>query len=59
MDQKAEVSKGAKFCKDTCPWCRRARIKGGVARWSVKNLERKYCLMCRAYEREYGRPAYE
>jgi len=59
MSHTDEPSRMARFCKDDCPWCKRARDKGGVARWSVKHLERKYCPMCRAYEREYGKPAYE
>ena len=59
MNQESETSRRAKFCKATCAWCKRARTKGGFALWSVKNLERKCCPMCRAYEREYGIPAYE
>jgi len=59
LETVSSASRRAKFCKDTCTWCKRARTKGGVARWSVKNLERKYCPMCKAYEREFQKPAYE
>ena len=30
-----------------------------MAYWFVKNIDRKICPFCRAYEREFGKPAYE
>ena len=50
----------AAFCEDSCPICTRARKNpGGLAFWIVKNIDRKICPMCRAYERKYGKKAYE
>ena len=59
MDEQSKISKRAKFCRDLCPDCKMARKRGGIFKWFVKNVERKVCPMCRAYERELGRPAYE
>jgi len=53
------MSRRAEVCKDTCPICKRARERGGAAKWFVKHIDRKVCPMCRAYEREYDKPAYE
>jgi hypothetical protein len=53
------VSKRAEFCKNTCPTCKKARAKGRANRWLVKHIDRKVCPMCRAYEREYQKLAYE
>jgi RNA polymerase subunit RPABC4/transcription elongation factor Spt4 len=50
----------ARFCAEVCPVCRRARAKQrGVAFWFVKNVDRKVCPMCKAYERATGKLAYE
>jgi len=58
---KVETSRRlALFCKEMCPVCRRARRKGrGLAHWFVKNIDRPLCPMCKAYERVYGKRAYE
>jgi len=49
----------ARFCL-TCPVCRRARAKQrGLAYWFVKRVERAFCPYCQAYEKVYGRKAYE
>ncbi|MDF2957091.1 MAG: hypothetical protein OD814_000713 [Candidatus Alkanophagales archaeon MCA70_species_1] len=54
------MSRRARFCAEVCPICRRARSKKkGLAYWFVKNIDRKICPFCRAYEREFGKPAYE
>ncbi len=53
------MSRRAEFCRNICPICKRARTKGGVAKWFVKNIDRKVCPMCRAYEREYKKRADE
>lgn len=43
-----------------CPVCRRAREKQrGLAYWFVKKIESGLCAYCRAYEKVYGRKAYE
>lgn len=50
----------ATFCEKYCPVCVGARKKGkGIRYWFVKNIDRKVCPMCKAYERKYGKPAYE
>jgi len=44
----------------TCPVCRRARRKQkGLAFWIVKTVESGICPYCAAYEKVYGRKAYE
>lgn len=49
----------AQVCVE-CPVCSRAREKQrGLAYWFVKKVERRFCPYCRAYERVYGRKAYE
>ena len=42
-----------------CPLCVSARRGRGWALWLVKRVESKLCPFCRAYERVYGRKAYE
>ncbi len=51
------MSRMARICAKSCPICKRARTKGGIARGCVMGL-RLICPMCRAYEREYHQPAY-
>jgi uncharacterized protein CbrC (UPF0167 family) len=49
----------AKFCI-SCPVCRHARKKQeGTAFWFVKKIEGDLCPFCKAYERVYGRKAYQ
>ncbi|HOF60649.1 MAG TPA: hypothetical protein PK251_02705 [Candidatus Latescibacteria bacterium] len=49
----------AQKCVD-CPVCSHARKKQrGIAFWFVKHVEGGICPSCRAYERVYGRKAYE
>lgn len=49
----------AQACLD-CPLCKHARKKQrGIAYWFVKHVETKICPNCKAYERIYGRKAYE
>ena len=43
---------------ENCPIANKARKSNKVARWLVKNTGRKICPFCKAYEREYGKPAY-
>ena len=51
--------KWAKQCLQ-CPVCRRARKKQkGLAFWFVKHVEGGICPACKAYEKVYGRKAYE
>lgn len=49
----------ANFCKDRCPVCTRARKGNRIAKIFVKYIDRKICSNCRAYERLYGKKAYE
>jgi len=56
----AMTEKMAGFCKNVCPVCRSARKnQQGVAYWFVKNIDSKICPFCKAYEKVYGRKAYE
>jgi hypothetical protein len=49
----------AGVCRN-CPVCRHARrCQAGLAFRLVKKVERAICPFCRAYERAYGRKAYE
>jgi hypothetical protein len=49
----------AKACLN-CPICKRARKKQrGIAYRFVKTVESGRCPKCAAYERVYGRKAYE
>jgi hypothetical protein len=58
MTEKSKENK-AKFCKEGCPICKRARTRGGIARWFVKNIDSPVCPYCKAYEQVYGCLAYE
>ena len=50
----------ADICKNGCPVCKAARQnQGGASYWFVKNIDSKVCPFCRAYEKVYGRKAYE
>jgi len=50
----------ANFCKDLCPVCKAARTsQKGPNYWFVKNIDSKICPFCKAYEKVYGRKAYE
>lgn len=43
-----------------CPVCKRARRKQrGFAFWFVKKIEHDICPNCQAYEKVYGKKAYE
>jgi hypothetical protein len=43
-----------------CPVCRAARRRqSGLAQWLVRRAESTACPFCRAFERVYGRKAYE
>lgn len=49
----------AQKCVD-CKLCSYARRKQrGIAFWFTKNVEVRICPACRAYEKVYGRKAYE
>lgn len=51
--------KAARICLD-CPICRRARKKQkGLAYLFVKKVEHGMCPKCQAYEKVYGKKAYE
>jgi len=54
-----DLVKKARFCKDGCSICKRARTRGGIARLFVKYIDRPLCPYCKAYEKVYGCPAYE
>lgn len=54
-----EVKEKKLFCETTCPLCKRARNKGGTAKWVVKNLTSKVCPFCRQYQRVRQVPPYE
>ena len=51
--------KRADFCKNKCPVCKRARKKGKGVLYLLVKLESKLCPFCRAYEKVYGKPAFE
>lgn len=54
-----EDRKKAESCLQ-CPVCRHAREKQrGLAYWFVKTVEGGLCPNCKAYERVYGRKAFE
>lgn len=48
----------ARFCKDGCTVCTRAREKGRGFLYQMVKIERHVCPMCRAYEKVYGVPAH-
>ena len=51
--------KKAQVCVN-CPVCRRAREKQkGLAYLFVKFVEGSFCPKCKAYEKVYGRKAYD
>ncbi|NQU44528.1 hypothetical protein HQ520_14655 [bacterium] len=44
----------------SCVVCNRARTKQrGFAYWVVRHVEGRICPFCKAYEKVYGRKAYE
>ena len=46
-------------CLECLP-CKRAREKQrGIAYWFVRTIDVRICPSCKAYERVYGRKAYE
>lgn len=49
----------ARFCKNTCPVCTRAREQGKGALYRIVKIERHVCPMCRSYEKVYGVPSYK
>ncbi len=51
--------KKANFCREKCPVCARARKGNRLAKIFVKYVDRKICPYCKAYERVYGKKAYE
>jgi hypothetical protein len=54
------TEKMANFCRNLCPVCKAARKnQQGAAYWFVKNIDTKVCPFCKAYEKVYGRKAYE
>ena len=53
------TKKMAKFCKESCPICKTARKKGKGMAYQFVKLENRVCPMCRAYEKVYGKKAYE
>jgi hypothetical protein len=49
----------AQICME-CPVCKRARKNQmGIVFWFVKSIEVKVCPACLAYEKVYGKKAYE
>jgi hypothetical protein len=54
-----KLIKKANFCREKCPVCTRARKGNKLARIFVKYVDSKVCPCCRAYERVYGKKAYE
>lgn len=49
----------AKFCKDTCPLCTRARERGQGVLYNIVKLEEPLCPACRSYKKVYGVPAHQ
>ncbi len=49
----------AKFCKDTCPVCTRARENGQGILYQLTRVEEHVCPACRSYKKVYGVPAHE
>lgn len=49
----------ARFCKDTCPVCTRARQRGQGALYQFVKLEESLCPACRSYKKVYGVPAHK
>ncbi len=56
---KNKARKMAQKCVE-CPVCIKAReTQKGLAYWFVKYIDIHICPFCKAYERVYGRKAYE
>ncbi|MBT3310676.1 MAG: hypothetical protein HN931_11220 [Desulfobacterales bacterium] len=51
--------KRADFCKNKCPVCKQARKNGKGVLYFLVKIESKICPYCRAYEKVYGKPAFE
>jgi len=52
--------KMAEFCRSGCPVCQQARKhQHGFFFWFVKKVGNRGCPYCRAYEKVYGKKAYE
>lgn len=51
--------KMAQFCKDGCPGCKKARENQKGFTYQFVKFESRFCPMCRAYEKVYGKKAYE
>ncbi len=49
----------ARFCKNTCPVCTRARKQGKGALYQIVKIERHVCPMCRCYEKVYDVPSHQ
>lgn len=49
----------AKFCKETCPICSRARENGQGFLYQLTKIEEHVCPACRSYKKVYGVPAHE
>ncbi len=59
MEHSNLTLKLAGFCKKRCPACKIARKKGRGVIYQFVKLENRVCPMCRAYEKVYGKKAYE
>ncbi len=53
------LEKRAKFCEEKCPVCKKAREGNKIAKWFVKNIDRKICPFCRAYEKVNNKKAHK
>ncbi len=53
------TKKLARFCKDSCPICTRAREKGEGFLYEFVKIEERLCPACRSYMKVYGVPAHE
>lgn len=51
--------KGAEFCLNGCPMCKKGRNKGKGFLYKLLKLEAKVCPKCKDYEKVYGVPAWE
>ncbi|MCE5263455.1 MAG: hypothetical protein LLG97_07960 [Deltaproteobacteria bacterium] len=59
MEHSNWTLKMADFCKKSCTGCKIARKKGRGFLYQFVKLESRFCPMCRAYEKVYGKKAYE
>ncbi|MFZ5563125.1 MAG: hypothetical protein ACOZBW_03680 [Thermodesulfobacteriota bacterium] len=59
MEHGKMTKKMARFCKDSCPVCTRAREKGEGFLYEFVKLEEQLCPACRSYKKVYGVPAHE